>query len=209
MPGSDDDPDKLQTFGPDNSGKSKTSQIAPEQVGRENARTDHKAGEVDANAVQTDSLLDRANGQPFETLRTAGFETGDYILLDSLTLSTRFNDVTSTTFTGVSLQDTGFALAPGPGPDPSKATYGVTLTAELFDNGNGNTVSTRLKFKDAKTTRAQISVTAPDFDMVSSGSPETLTDAEIATQQVGVEVKSSDGNPVDVSTPVLRLWVEL
>jgi hypothetical protein len=37
MPGSDSDPDKIQTYGQDNSGKSKTSQIAPDQIGRANA----------------------------------------------------------------------------------------------------------------------------------------------------------------------------
>jgi len=55
MPGSDNDPDKIQTYGPDNSGKSKTSQIAPGQVGRENARTNHKARDVDAKTVQTET----------------------------------------------------------------------------------------------------------------------------------------------------------
>jgi len=68
MPGSDSDPDKIQTYGPDNSGKSKTSQIAPEQVGRENARTGHKAGAMNAESVTTAESVTVTDGEATDTI---------------------------------------------------------------------------------------------------------------------------------------------
>jgi hypothetical protein len=145
-------------------------------------------GELRGPAVRTDSLLDASDGQPFETLREIGYESGDVLPLFMRDISDTFS-VTTTSFVG-----RGNSKVQLPPPDTIPGTYVVGLSI-LIKPGTGETGFARIRqFLPTRNVVVGSEVFTTTRGGVFSGYTEFDPDTPSSPVSYELQIKTDPGN---------------
>lgn len=156
------------------------------------------------DTLSTKELINAADGQPWETLKDAGFETGDVLPVGTYT-GVGSTSTTSDTFTTIFTPDSAVAENYGL---PNSDQVRVNFTAILRSGSDTENVEARCILTSGNVMSTTISVTSTGKEFVSSGWHDPPNTPSTNERMVG-ELRSSGSNSGFIEEPVLQVGLQI